>query len=502
MARWKSPNGIAGRTVAYELFRGLDTSRDDTSKDTGQRQYLEEAVNCFCDWRGQIVRDASTLQRFGERPARHIRFFAPGEVAYAEVGAAALNLVSERGHRLDGAYPRSAEVSSLVFGRRTHIFSRGQTAYTYDGTVFEPNPSKALQDLRPAFGVAVARRMAVAGIPGRETEVHLSRVDRDDVFPDDEPTDSVNVLRAGFIDVANLLGAAEQVTGLASFEQNRLIIFTTDRALIFIMDPDLTRWGLDQGANIHIGCVSHNTIASAGRDVVFASRSGIHSIQRSQDNGVLAFSTSLSDPVDLLYRKMIREVPPGRLLSATWDQDRAQYHLFFPTGGADGGRRLTLAMNPEAERPMEAITLGTHLNASCGDCLGGELVFGAPSGLHTVMPDEVEAPGCAAPRIEIVTPMLWHGSLTDLKTTHSIIVQAHGRGVLEIDAVDDEGRELGYLRMEIDADSAPDQRFGLPLASQYERKWAHRYRGARYRFRVNCGGGLLRIVGFALVVTE
>ena len=28
--------------------------------------------------------------------------------------------------------------------------------------------------------------LAVAGIPGKETEVHISRVDQDEIWPDDE----------------------------------------------------------------------------------------------------------------------------------------------------------------------------------------------------------------------------------------------------------------------------------------------------------------------------
>ena len=56
----KSPSGVKTKTFAYEDFQGLDTSRDITSLDTGKQQHLTKILNATCDWRGQIVRDASS----------------------------------------------------------------------------------------------------------------------------------------------------------------------------------------------------------------------------------------------------------------------------------------------------------------------------------------------------------------------------------------------------------------------------------------------------------
>jgi hypothetical protein len=39
----------------------------------------------------------------------------------------------------------------------------------------------------------------------------------------------------------------------------------------------------------------------------------------------------------------------------------------------------------------------------------------------------------------------------------------------------------------------------VPLNKQYERKFEHRYRGVKFRFTVK-GSGLVRIVGFAVIV--
>ena len=92
--------------------------------------------------------------------------------------------------------------------------------YRYNGVTFARNQSPAINSMLPAYCASVQRRLAVAGIPGRETQIHFSRVDQDEIFPDDEESGSTNTLRAGFIDIANLIGSVDQITGLGSFEQN------------------------------------------------------------------------------------------------------------------------------------------------------------------------------------------------------------------------------------------------------------------------------------------
>ena len=102
--------------------------------------------------------------------------------------------------------------------------------------------------------------------------------------------------------------------------------------------------------------------------------------------------------------------------------------------------------------------------------------------------------------MEITTPLFWHGSLSETKETNSIILQAAGKGLVEIDAQDDYGKVIGSLVIEVD-DTADDNHFAdVPLSRQYERKWSHRYKAAQYRIKTTGGSGLLRIIGFAVNV--
>ena len=497
----KSFTGVKTKTFAYENFQGLDTSRDVTSLDTGKDQHLSVMKNCTADWRGQVVRDPSAKKRTGEFTVKHINFFNTSEIAYAEETGASINLVAEAGggQILQDAYPVGTNVSSVVFDQALMFFAPRESAYRYDGSGFALNQSPALNILRPAFGVSIQRRLAVAGIPSKPTEVHFSRVDSDDVFPDDESETSTDVLRASFFDIASLLRSADIITGLGSFEQNRLVVFTNDRAVIYKIDPDLTVWTIDESANINIGTFSHNTIQNAGTDLLFASRSGIHSIKRSEENGILVYSYSLSDKVDLLYRELYNSVPNKQDISAVFDQDNAQYHLFFPKTN-QLCTRLTLAMNPEGGQAQPKFSTADFLQARCGAFLAGKMTFGTAGGVYEVLlPEEVED-GITTPEIDLVTPFLWHGSLYDTKQTESITVQATGKGILEMTAIDDKGHTIGSLVFEVNDDQDDNYFEDVPLSRQYERKWSHRYKAAQYRFRSREGNGLLRIIGFAVNV--
>lgn len=489
------------RTWAYQGFAGLDTSRDATSLDTGSGQHLAQIVDATCDWRGQIVRDPAAVHLAGDQTVQHVAFYGTGRVAFVEEDGAGVNLRADTGVTLHDAFPAGRAVSTSVFSRQLHFASRGSLMRSFDGSSFKTNPSPALALLRPSFLATVQRRLAVAGMPGAPTEVHISRVDNASIFPGDENISEVSVLRAGIIDVGNIIGTADEITGLAAYEQTRLVIFTADRAVIYEIDPDIDRWTLDASTNIRIGCVAHNTIRNAGTDLLFCSRAGIHSIKRSEQNGILVDSYTLSDKVDLLYKRLYQSVEDPTQISAIYDADRGQYHVFFPQPGGQLCHRLTLALNPEGGETSTgpAFSTGSFLNARCGAFLAGELVYGTPGGVWRVIPDEAPLPeGAVTPQWDVVTPLLWHGSLTDGKQTHSLTVQAAGRGVLEITAEDRTGRTLGALRLEIDAATDDTDMTEVPLSEQYERQWQHRYVAARYRFKLVKSEGLVRLIGFAI----
>ncbi len=498
MSSVNAPSGVQTRTIIYEGFAGLDTSRDIRAQDTGKRQVLATLDNGFCDHRGQIVRDPVAKIRAGKKQVTHLRFYGIDKLAWAERDGAGISLTSDADHTLENVYPTNAIVSSTVFNQRAVFAARGLQTYRYDGSLWVPLQSKYLSAIQPAFLATVARRLVAAGFQGFGTRIEISRVDNDDVFSADEAPDSVNVLRAGYIDIANVLGSADQITGITAWEQNRLVVFTSDRALIYRLDPDIDQWTLDERANIQMGCASNNTICPAGTDILFCSRNGVHKIARDTGAGLLTQSTSMSDSIDILYRRLFKSVVDPQEISAVWDQDERQYHVFFPQPGGILSTRLTLNLHPQDET-IRTWSTGTHLNARCGAFLAGQLVYGTAQGAWNVgKPEDTDG---AAPTLDFTTPVLWHGAIDDTKSTTALVVQATGHGYLNIEAVNEEGTTIASWRQKVaarDDDGAfPD----VPFERQYKLQFERRYRGVQFRFRSE-GTGLLRIVGFAVTVRK
>jgi hypothetical protein len=398
-------------------------------------------------------------------------------------------------------------VASVVFNGATHYFSPGQPAYIFSGEEFTQNLSPDLNlNLRPGFAAAVDRRLAIAGMPTRPTEVQLSRVDNAEVFADDEDPNSENVLRAGKIDVKNQLGTADIITGITSFENKRLAIFTQDRTLIYSVGENIDTWQIDNTANIYVGTNSHKSIVNAGKDLLFCSRSGIHSLRRSTQNGITASTFTLSAQIEELYLNLYGSVANPQDIEAVWDQDRGQYHVFFPINTTGRSTRLTLNIKDSANGEIATkYSTGDFLRATCGASLGGVLIFGSEGGVYRILKKgetEFGEHTVFTPRVTLELPFLWHGNTEDYKQTKSIILQASGKGQAVVTGIDDEGRTFGRVTFEVDNDEDDNQYFGVPLSRQYERKWEHRYRAARYIIEVNGGNGLFRITGFAIKTRE
>jgi hypothetical protein len=352
--------------------------------------------------------------------------------------------------------------------------------YRYDGFEF----STSTASIKPSFGVPIQRRLAVAGFKDRPTTIEFSRVDNPDIFLNEEaPTEEVT--RASFIDISNLIGTADEITGLGTFEANRLAVFTKDQTLVYVIDPDFEQWQLDSRANLRIGCIGHNTVVNAGSDLLFCSRRGIHSIMRSEQNGITIAEASLSDEVETLYQDLVKTTPDPRMISAVYDPDALVYHIFFPRPG--GTQTVRLSMNFRAGYELRNFQLGDTLLPRCGTFLGGRLMFGTADGVYeaterafqqdTGIADLRRSPMVAE------TPVLWLGDFIGTKRTHTLVLQATGKGRFFIDAVDEDDRPMGSI--EVNLDRLPgDPHWGdAPLKSDFTFPFNHLFRGVRLRFR-------------------
>ena len=76
--------------------------------------------------------------------------------------------------------------------------TRDQIPYVYNGAAWQQLQS--LEHLRPSYCVSVGRRLAVAGITGKPSEIHFSRVDDENFFAKQEAADESSVTRGAFLD--------------------------------------------------------------------------------------------------------------------------------------------------------------------------------------------------------------------------------------------------------------------------------------------------------------
>mgnify|MGYP001071985018 CR=1 FL=1 len=400
---------------------------------------------------------------------------------------------SDGAHIVKEVYPRNAVATSTIFNNKVVFASRDFPMYQYDGLKWEEIESGS--DQRPAYIVSIQRRLAVAGQPGKRTIIDFSRVDKETIFTEDEDPTATQVTKAADIDVGNIIGTADEITGLGVFENSRLAVFTNDQTLVYQLSPNYTQWQIDDKANIKVGCISHNTITQAGADLLFCSRDGIHSLRRSETNGVTIYTIPMSNKIDLIYRDLVKQVDNLEEISAFYDQDEGQYHVFFPISDLIT-KRLTLSLSP-VQGGESKWSSGDFLNARCGAKLGPNTLLGTPGGVweRKRIEDIVEF----SPEMVVTTPILWQGAINDIKESYSFILQATGKGELQIEAFDERGRYLSAMQITIEDDAADDNFPDVPLSRQYERKFEHRYRGVQFRFTTR-GKGLLKIIGFAVTV--
>ena len=499
MASTRSNPAVSIKPQIISNFIGVDSSADVTAQDRSDAQSLDICNNAYCDWRGQITRNPAALLAIDEtHPVTHIRFYTSNEdvanVVYAVDNGDSVTLKSDAKHELNDAYSAGSVVSSTVFNDKVHLTSQTGFVYSYNGLTYTKNTSSSIALLSPKYIASVQRRLCVAGLIGKRTAVQLSRVDSSSVFPDDESSIDENVLRAGQIDIGNLIGTADEIKGISAFEQRSLAIFTRNKCIVYTIDPDIDQWIIDSRTNINIGTISHNTIKQAGTDLLFCSERGIHTIARSRDNGILVFASVLSASIDLTYRALIKQVKNKEAISAVWEPETSQYHVFFPITSTIS-KRLTLTLTSAETNPNRWST-GDYLNASCGDSIGDRTVLGCRGGVYEVFDVEDNNKNLADNVMTIKTPILWHGSMTQDKSTHSFFIHASGKGDILVEIFNEKDELLSAFPLEIE-DNGNGSFPSNPINRQYDRKFEVIYRGLRVKL-TSQGKGLVRVsaIGF------
>lgn len=497
---------IPANWVPYTNFTGIDRSRDPTAlelpmgSEGEQPMYLLE--HGWVDRHGIIKRDNKIRRRNVINVGRvdTAAFYAPKRFVWAATTGASVDLWASNGQALPRAFQLGTTVTMNPYHGNIYAMGGSSTPFVFNGSSWQSSNIP----IRPQFGVTLFDRMFVAGMPDRPTEVHASRIGNPEVMPDNETPNSSERSKAAFIDVRDMIGVSDPITGLGVFEGNRLAIFTTGTTLVYQVSADYTQWAVDQASSMHVGCVSPRAVVNVGRDLLFCSRYGVHVLTRSEQNGLTVMPLVLSERLYHFYRDLVRDTPNKADISAFYDPDEEMLHIFFPRAG-DTCIRLSATMGYGYQKVHWS--LGSFIGIRCGASYGGDMVYGTPDGLYTPVNRVIDLTGefdAQSPeqrgRFRMVTPTLWHSNQYEEKSTISMLLHATGNANVTITATDDQGRELTTLNLDIDDRSDVDDSIPIvPLTREYRIPFQYTYRGIQ--LAVDTGDdeyGDVNIIGFAI----
>ena len=489
----------------YYQFDGMDQSRDIRALDIGKGQPFWKLENCHTNWRGEIERDPAIRKRLGsgDRRVQRTKFYERDAAMIVEEDGDGVHLRSGRGFLKEKQYPVGTSVSLTNFDNQLHLMAREHSMLRFDGSSLVQSAAT----IKPAFGTPITERLAVAGMSTYPREVHVSAVGNSDIMPLNNSFSSTNVLRPATINVARLIDSADSITGLGSFAVDRLAILTQDQAIVYRMGVSVDDWNIDNTANVQLGCVAANTIQRVGQDLFFCSRQGVHSLSRNEDNGLTIRPLTLSDKIEDLYQSMIREIVDVDLMSAIYDQENYDYHIFFPTKNADASMVMTVNTRLGYEN-LRWSTRTTNL-MRCGDVLGGQFIVGARNGLYNVQDrvffsalNDEEQPEERGQMV-IETPILWHGDIIKEKRVSGLVIQASGTAQITVEVYNDTDILLATFSERIEAiDNAPAFS-GKTLAEEYKLPLNAIYRGVRLVIKTEDDGDCnIVAIGFDIVEEE
>ena len=487
--------------ASYANFQGINTTRDKSSLDTGDQQFLLTLENGYANSQGVILRDRTLVARKDvpqNQPIIHMNFFGRNLMAWAHREAGGISLRAEPNLSAPLAFTPGSVVTSTVFNNQIRFFSQGQQMWDCSGSVFV-RASNTKE--KPAFGVACQQRLCVAGYADRPTVVELSRVNFPNIYSSDELKTDTTATRAIDIDIRNLIGTTDFITGLGVFEKSRLAVFTNDQCLIYNISPDFTKIAFDDKGALSNGTISHNSIVSVGTDLIFADRSGIRSVRRSESNGVTIYSVPLSEIVEEKYRDLYFRTPNKQSISGFYDHDYGQYHLFFPISDYNT-ERLTVSIASAGSGVINKWSTGHYLNQRCGASFGGVTCIGTSGGIYEYVPSEDKtATPDFIPDLTLITPILWHGDITETKQARKFILQASGTGHIDIEAFNNEGQLLDAFKIDLDRPAEDDNgTHTIPLSEQYDRPFNFQYKGVQFKMTASGGSGRIKIMGFAVLI--
>lgn len=355
---------LQSQAIAAPGFKGLNSQ--DASADLPEGFALT-ATNCVIDKYGRIG-SRKGLTAFGAQTLSKITFISEvrGVTIAASNTAFFVNGVNkyaaQTGHQTQSA------VIALTQGGPSFLVmaSSLEVPLTFDGTTVAPlaiisyPPGLSAVDFRPSILMSGFGRLWAAG-PSGGSIIYFC----DTLNPTNWATGS-----AGKLDLTTVTGE-DTVMGITA-HNNSLIIFLRNSILVYSGPSNPTGLALVDTIN-GLGCIARKSIQRTGEDIIFLSRTGLRSLNRTIQEKSAPLSDLSKNVRDELMKAVLSSAEEG--ISSVYNPENSFYLLSIPQAF------VTYCFDTRITGQWRATTWTVFPSAMLSS-LAGEVIFGAATGLQ------------------------------------------------------------------------------------------------------------------------
>lgn len=476
---------MAREIIAYDQLIGLDSVAEPENM---SEKWLIAAQDCYVDFRRQVNKSLGLSTVLAGHAVHAVNHVGDEDAVYftPNAGGAGLDARSRTGAYRANAFTGTPSISFTQFARKMVCSVAGQTALTYDAGVFTPQPVIPMGH----SNATILKRLAVAGIPDKETELHVSKLDLFDFGTGNAATDGA------VFDIKNQLTNKDAIQGVGTVEGDKIALFCKNETVLYKADTDITKWELVRDFRIPLGVFGQSTIKAVGTDLFFGSRTGVHSLRRAL-SGLTLETMTLSAPIKTLYQDLMAQVPLGSEPSAVWAADLGQYHIYVPRGNGVFDR-LTFTYEPGIGRGgHRSWSYTPDVKQAGGSYFNSELlVASADAALGLATPN----PAGGAVNMLMKTPILWQGSPQKRKEYKRLYVRATGTAQFVVRAFNEEGKLLQATTHQ----PSPPTPFNLDIPKKSPERpisIPFRHKVSGIQIQIECiTEGTLKVLDFAVEV--
>lgn len=356
---------LQSQAIAAPGFKGLNSQDSQADLPSG---YALNASNCVIDKYGRIGARKG-LTALGAQTLGKIKFV--GEVRGVTVAASdasffvngAVARAAVTGHATQGA------VSAIGIGGPDSLImvSSADVPLTFDGTTVAPLSIASYPtgltavDFKPSVIMSGFGRLWVAGPAGGNVVYFCDLLN-----PSVWATGS-----AGKLDLTTMVGE-DTIVGMTA-HNNGLVIFLRNNILIYSGPADPTKLALADTIN-GLGCIAKYSIQRTGEDIIFLSRTGLRSLNRTIQEKSAPLNDLSKNVRDELMKAALDSTEGS--IKSVYNPENSFYLLSLPEAF------ITYCFDTRIAGEWR-VTTWTIVPSAMMSAKSGSLVFGGNNGLST-----------------------------------------------------------------------------------------------------------------------